>query len=845
MLLKSIFSLIVPITISVILFSQEIHAREERKVEKPTSTTPSFSSIDIEEIVVTAKRVEGNGKRQRTAASRDDLDNATQVDMNGFFDEIEGLSTLGADEDGNAFSLDGLSANLANVTLNGQGLGEGRGNGGFSAGNLPPEMILRVDISKTPTPSMEEGGAGGSVNLQLRNPVDIVTVASNVKARAGYEPRKRNLSPSASFFTGRPSESNRYGYMFSMSMSEQIKEYVNQDINQWEPREFEGTLAFIPSQVRNNAIKDNLKSVFAGLSLGYRPHQNLDITGNVFLSRNQKDYDADGLQHRFEKQRNISLLDFDGRTATELESSDPNRKNLRIAGTTREEQTDSLVLGMNLAWRHAKWRINAALGYNSDKNKNDSPSQAASFEANSAFGYMAQNDGSLIMSYLDGFPATRDFDGIRINLNDRNTRDTNKFGGIDVTRSLGNVFIHRIRFGAKTRELTRSRRSDKGRLSLDESLNLSEFFSDHYQQTPWDMMAWPAIDMDAIDDLVKLSQIDWEDNLVNDYDIERQIDAAYLQADFRTGETGKRFLVGNIGARVVGTNTWITGFQETGPSVEPISVKTSYTDILPSFTMRMRIADRAALSFGLAKVMTHPSFNDLAPGIRINDSDKTAKSGNPYLEPFRARQILVDLTWVPRRGLRLKGNLAYRDVASYFALTEESIEFDGDTYLLRKPVNGENGYIFSAGLRLEQNMGRLARQLRNFALSLSYMRNISGTDMRDPYSGEKLPMPDTAERVARAELGYGKDVFSGKIYYQWRGKSLKASVSESGLSVWNQPVGSLNLKLGWKLQKALQLSFDARNLLAEEQIRSTDCSTQLWRITERNRTIAITLRVKW
>ena len=247
----------------------------------------------------------------------------------------------------------------------------------------------------------------------------------------------------------------------------------------------------------------------------------------------------------------------------------------------------------------------------------------------------------------------------------------------------------------------------------------------------------------------------------------------------------------------------------------------------------------------MAKVMTHPSFNDLAPGIRFNESDKTARSGNPYLEPFRAGQILADLTWVPYCGLRLKANLAYRDVESYFALTEESIEFDGDTYLVTKPINGEDGYIFTAGVGLEQNMGRLNRKLRNFTLSLSYMRNKSGTEMRDPYTDEKLPMPDTAEQVARAELGYGKDNFSGKIYYQWRGKSLKASVSESGLSVWNQPVGSLNLKLGWQLHPALQLSFDARNLLSEDQIRTTDLSTQLWRITERDRSIAVSLRAKW
>jgi hypothetical protein len=83
------------------------------------------------------------------------------------------------------------------------------------------------------------------------------------------------------------------------------------------------------------------------------------------------------------------------------------------------------------------------------------------------------------------------------------------------------------------------------------------------------------------------------------------------------------------------------------------------------------------------------------------------------------------------------------------------------------------------------------------------------------------------------------------LSYQWRGESLKASVSESGLSVWSQPVGSLNLNLGWRPNKMLQLSIDGRNLLKEEQIQTTDYSGQLWRITERDRSIAATLRAKW
>ncbi len=130
-------------------------------------------------------------------------------------------------------------------------------------------------------------------------------------------------------------------------------------------------------------------------------------------------------------------------------------------------------------------------------------------------------------------------------------------------------------------------------------------------------------------------------------------------------------------------------------------------------------------------------------------------------------------------------------------------------------------------------------------LFVSYIHNESSTKMRDPYTGKKLPMPNTAEQVARVNLNYSKDRLTGRLSYQWRGQSLKASVSESGLSVWNQGTGSLNLNLGWRLNDKLQISLDGRNLLSEDQLRTTDNDSQLWRFTERYRSISATLRGKW
>jgi len=710
---------------------------------------------------------------------------------------------------------------------------------------LPPDMISRVDVYRIPTAALEEGGSGGVVDLQLRNPVDLAGSVNNVRGRLSYVPERKNFNPSASLSSGKALESRRFGYLLNVSLSDNTNEYSSQDISRWLEHDFETRPAFYPSQVRNNSVSDNQTKLFAALSLGFRPHPSLDMSGQLFYSQKAGEVETHGLQHRFEKQRLIDALAFDDRIVSELESSDPSRRNLRIVGTARDDLIESLFLGGDFNWRKSRWRVHGALGYGVNDNENDSPSQSATFEANSAFGYSANSDGSLSMTYADGFPSIEDFSISRINLSDRSTEDSNGFGSLDVTRSFGDGFIRRVRFGGKIRDASRERRSSKSNEKLDKGLTLADFFNGQFRQTPWDQDQWPISDTAQISGLVRESEIDWQETLLNTYDMERRTNAAYLQADFRAGAGDNRDWVGNFGARLVDTETRIAGYQENDGAFVPTRSVTQYTDFLPSVSARKRVAERTVLSLGAAQVMTHPAFNDLAPGIRINYAEKTARSGNPELEPFRANQYMAELAWVPVRGRRLSGNISYRDVSSYFALGEESIEIDDDVFLVTRPVNGDDGYILSALVRLEQNLRRLNAHLQNMSLLVSYAYNKSGSDMDDPFTGKELPMPNTAEQVLRVDLVYQKEKFGSKLSYQWRGESLRAADSESGFSVWNQPTGSLNLNLGWKLNDYLQLSLDGRNLLSEDRVQTTDDSGQIWRITERDRSIAATLRAKW
>ena len=314
-------------------FSPGIKAQE--------TETGSFS--DLEEVVVFSDRIEG-GSGPSAEVGRDQLEMSDQIDMQDIFDDIDGLSTLGGDDEGNAISIGGLSPDLVKVTLDGQSFSEGRGNGGFVAGDMPADMILRVDVYKTPTAAMEEGGAGGRVNLRMRVPVDIPRPSTSINARLGYVPDDGDFSPSGSFFMARPAESRKFGYMLSVSLSDRGKQTDNQRISNWALRDFDGRSAYIPGQVGSNATETDQRSIFTGLVLGFRPQPSLDISGKILLSQKPKDTESHSLQHRLERQRDIFPLAFDERIVSELDSSDDRRRNLRVIGSTREDDTDSVIL---------------------------------------------------------------------------------------------------------------------------------------------------------------------------------------------------------------------------------------------------------------------------------------------------------------------------------------------------------------------------------------------------------------------------------------------------------------------------------------------------------------------
>src|SRR3546814_21160849 len=96
------------------------------------------------------------------------------------------------------WSSDVCSSDLQ-TTINGNqtNLGDGRS---LNLADIPAELLKQVDVYKTRTADQVEGGIAGTVNVELRRPMDLNrgwTIAG--RARGVYDEISKKTSPYGSF----------------------------------------------------------------------------------------------------------------------------------------------------------------------------------------------------------------------------------------------------------------------------------------------------------------------------------------------------------------------------------------------------------------------------------------------------------------------------------------------------------------------------------------------------------------------------------------------------------------------------------------------------------------------
>jgi len=141
----------------------------------------------------------------------------------------------------------------------------------------------------------------------------------------------------------------------------------------------------------------------------------------------------------------------------------------------------------------------------------------------------------------------------------------------------------------------------------------------------------------------------------------------YIEANAEAELLGRPLHL-NAGVRAVRTKTDSSGF---GTGAVPINVDNEYTDYLPAANLAWELTEDVVVRFGASRTMTRPSQASLAPSRAYSDVNLTVTGGNPLLLPQRSNNIDLGVEWYFAAESAVSLALFRKDIDSLIETSQE------------------------------------------------------------------------------------------------------------------------------------------------------------------------------
>lgn len=270
------------------------------------------------------------------------------------------------------------------------------------------------------------------------------------------------------------------------------------------------------------------------------------------------------------------------------------------------------------------------------------------------------------------------------------------------------------------------------------------------------------------------------DVLSKSYTVAEDLMTAYLQANIEQ-EFGFGTLTGNIGVQAINTEQESTGFifPPTGPQL--ISLGDNYWDVLPSLNLSMRFNSDTIVRFAASRQIMRPRLDDtrVSIGYGIDMSVPggliRGNGGNPFLRPYRANALDLNVEQYFGRGGVVALQLFYKDIKSFVFNGRFPFDFAGfppptnaaafpnlpTVGTLDAPVNTGGGNLYGAELAVTMPFGNIVSALEGFGVTGG--AGYTKTSVKDA-DGNKTQIP-----------GYSKWVVNGTVYFERWGFNARGS----------------------------------------------------------------------
>ncbi|WNO53558.1 TonB-dependent receptor [Stakelama saccharophila] len=307
-----------------------------------------------------------------------------------------------------------------------------------------------------------------------------------------------------------------------------------------------------------------------------------------------------------------------------------------------------------------------------------------------------------------------------------------------------------------------------------------------------------------------------------EFDAKEKTYAVYTQLGYAFDIGGPVKADGLIGGRVVNTERSISGAGVVNGVAVPVDANRSDTKWLPNASLRVQFGGGLQARATYSRTMRRPNFGDLNPGLNYVVSTNpnvinSGSAGNPDLRPQVSDSYDATLEYYWNGGFAAVAGF-YRTIEDRVVGDPQRETIDGQEYNINRPRN-----IGSVKLKGVEVSGQTFFNFLPGALSgLGVFGNFTYIDSKiggdDPLAG--YPLLGVSKYNFNSGLLYDHSGISGRLVYTYRSKYAEGNSTGTN-TLRPDPVvlsyvrsgGRLDFSVGYDITKAIRVDVGGTNIL--------------------------------
>src|SRR3954454_1144184 len=191
--------------------------------------------------------------------------------------------------EGERVSLRGLAPNLVHTTVNGHNvavadwfvLEQLAATRSFNYLLLPSDLIGLLNVYKSPTAELDEGGIGGTIDVKTRKPLDLKSFAVSGSVQNAYTQKSSSNDPNVSALVSWKNPAENVGILFSAVFDKRNIRRDGVEVLGYSPQPSAGGL-LVPDLIGSALFQQERERKAFNAEFQFRPIKSLELNLNGF-----------------------------------------------------------------------------------------------------------------------------------------------------------------------------------------------------------------------------------------------------------------------------------------------------------------------------------------------------------------------------------------------------------------------------------------------------------------------------------------------------------------------------------------------------------------------------------